>query len=49
MGKGFAYPPEIFTDPEFARDSTLSDTDCDEIGVEVTNPNFCRRILFRVH
>ena len=39
-GKGFAYPPEIFTNPEFAKTVPLSDTDCDEIGVEVTNPNF---------
>ena len=40
MGKGFAYPPEIFTNPEFARTVPLTDTDSDEIGVEVTNPNF---------
>ena len=40
MVKGFAYPPKIFTDPEFAKTVPLSDTDCDEIGVEVTNPNF---------
>ena len=40
MGKGFAYPPEMFTNPEFAKTVPLSDTDCDEIGVEVTNPNF---------
>ena len=40
MGKGFSYPPEIFTNPEFAKTVSFSDMDCDEIGVEVTNPNF---------
>ena len=37
-GKGFAYPPEIYTNPEFAKTITLTDMDNDE--VEVTNPNF---------
>ena len=40
MGKGFAYPPEIFTNPEFAKTIPLTDTDSEEIEVEVTNPNF---------
>ena len=40
MGKGFAYPPELFTNPEFAKTVPLSDTDCDIVGVEVANPNF---------
>ena len=40
MGKGFAYPSKIFTNPEFAKAVPLSDTDCDVIGVEVANPNF---------
>ena len=38
MGESFVYPPEIFTNPEFAKTVPLSDTDSDEIGVEVTNP-----------
>ena len=38
MGKGFMYPPEIFTNPEFAKTVPLTDTDSEE--VEVTNPNF---------
>ena len=37
-GKGFAYPPEIYTNPEFAKTITLTDMDNDE--VEVTNLNF---------
>ena len=37
-GKGFAYPPEIFTNPELAKTISLTDTNNDE--VEVTNPNF---------
>ena len=37
-GKGFMYPPEIFTNPEFAKTMPLMDTDNDE--VEVTNSNF---------
>ena len=40
MGKGFVCPPEIFTNPEFAKTVPLSDMDCDEVGVEATNPNF---------
>ena len=40
MGKGFAYPPEIFTNPEFARTVPLTDMDSDDIRVEVINPNF---------
>ena len=40
MGKGFAYPPEIYTNPEFAKTIPISDMDCDETRVEVTNPNF---------
>ena len=40
MGKGFAYHPEIFTNPEFAKTVPLTDTYSDEIGVEVSNPNF---------
>ena len=35
-GKGFAYPPEIYT--KFAKTITLTDTDTDD--VEITNPNF---------
>ena len=38
MGKGFAYPPEIFTNPEFTKTIHLTDMDNEE--VEVTNPNF---------
>ena len=38
MGKGFAHPPEIFTNPEFTKTIPLTDTDSEE--VEVTNPNF---------
>ena len=37
-GKGFAYPPEIHTNLEFAKTITLPDTDNDD--VEITNPNF---------
>ena len=40
MGKGFAYPLEIFTNPEFAKTVPFTDMDCKEIEVEVTNPNF---------
>ena len=37
-GKGFTYPPEIYTNPEFAKTITLTDADSDD--VEITNPNF---------
>ena len=37
-GKGFTYPPEIFTNPEFAKTIPLTDMDSEE--VEVTTPNF---------
>ena len=40
MGKGFAYPPEIYTNPEFASTVPLTDTDSDEVGVDIINPNF---------
>ena len=40
MGKGFVYPPEIFTNPEFTRTVPLTDMDNEEIELEVTNPNF---------
>ena len=36
--KGFAYPPEIFSNLEFAKTITLTDTDNDD--VEKTSPNF---------
>ena len=36
-GNGFSYPPEIFTNPDFANTIPLTDTDND---VDVTNPNF---------
>ena len=36
-GKGFSYPPEIFTNSDFAKTIPLTDTDNDE---DVTNPNF---------
>ena len=38
-GKGFAYPSEIFTNPQFSRTMPLTDMDSEEIGVDVTNPN----------
>ena len=38
-GKGFAYPPEIYTNQEVAKTIDLTDTDNDE-DVETTNPNF---------
>ena len=37
-GKGFTYPPEIYTNLEFAKTITLTDTDNDD--AEITNPNF---------
>ena len=37
-GKGFVYPLEIYTNLEFAKTITLTDTDNDD--VEKTNPNF---------
>ena len=39
-GKGFVYPPKIFTNPEFAKTVPLTDMDNDEIDEVVTNPNF---------
>ena len=42
-GKGFVYPPEIYTYPEFSKTITLTDTDNDD--VEITNPRFYRGIL----
>ena len=41
MSKGFVYPPEIFTNPEFAKTIPLTDMDSEE--VEVTNHNFIRK------
>ena len=38
MGKGFTYPPDIFTNPEFAKTIPITDMDSEE--VEVPNPNF---------
>ena len=35
-GKGFSYPPEVYTNPDLANTITLTDTDND---VEATNPN----------
>ena len=40
MGKGFAYPPKLFTNPEFAKTVPISDTDNDIVETEVANPNF---------
>ena len=37
-GKGFAYPPEIYTNPDFAKRISLTDTDNDD--VEIINANF---------
>ena len=37
-GKGFVYPTEIYTNLEFAKTITLTDTDNGD--VEITNPNF---------
>ena len=37
-GKGFAYPPQIYTNPDFAKTITRTDTDNDD--VEITIPNF---------
>ena len=37
-GKGFLYPPEIYTNLKFAKTITLTDADNDD--VEITNPNF---------
>ena len=37
-GKGFTYSPEIYTNLEFAKTITLTDTNND--NVEITNPNF---------
>ena len=38
-GKGFAYSPELFTNPECAKTVPLSDTDGDIAEAEVANPN----------
>ena len=40
MGKGFAYPPELFTNPESAKTVHLSDTHNDIVEAEVVNFNF---------
>ena len=46
-GKGFMYPPELYTNPEFAKTITLTDTDNDD--EEITNPNsigeFCKECV----
>ena len=36
-GKGFSYPPEVYTNLDLANTILLTDTDND---VDVTNPNF---------
>ena len=38
IGKGFVYPPELCTNPEFAKTITLTDMKNDK--AEITNPNF---------
>ena len=45
MGKGFAYPPELFTNPEFAKTVPLSDIDNDIVEAQVANPNFIGELL----
>ena len=42
-GKGFTYPPEIYTNLEVAKTIALTDTDNDD--VEITTPNFSKEIL----
>ena len=43
-GKGFSYPPEILTNPEFARSIPLTESDDNEIEVVIPNfiGEFCR-------
>ena len=46
-GKGFTYPPEIYTNPEFAKTITLTDTDNDDVEITILNfiGEFCKECV----